>query len=185
MAAGQEIADELAGKPVVTHLVGRDGLCLGESVFCRAVVSGVRVASRDIDQKPGIAFGELRRQPYRTGGDIPDGLLRSAELNRNRNVVNDHVSWTEHRAKHHQVLAKLAGVRSGGLQRRVGLIAIAPPGGSRRSAEHGRTAQTQRSTPISVRRRVQVRGSQECDPARLLEVAGPHVDFCHAPRRSR
>lgn len=99
MAAGEEIADKLAGKPVVTHLVGRDGLCLGESVFCRAVVSGVRMASRDVDQKPGITFGELRRQPYRSGGDIPDGLLRSAELNRNRNVVNDHVSWTEHRAK--------------------------------------------------------------------------------------
>lgn len=105
MAAGQEIADELAGKPVVTHLVGRDGRCLGESVFCRAVVSGVRVASRDIDEEPGVAFSELRWQPYRAGGDIPGCLLRPAELDRNRNVMDDDVSWTEHRAEHHQILS--------------------------------------------------------------------------------
>lgn len=65
MAAGQEVADELVGKPVMAHLVRCGLLCLRESVFGCAVLSGVRMTPRDIDQESGGAFRELRRHSYR------------------------------------------------------------------------------------------------------------------------
>ncbi len=87
-------------EPMVTEFVGRDNFGLQQCIQGRCIVPKLSVASGNINQKPGAAFGELARHPINVHcWDMLHRFGCIAQFNSNDNMMDRHIGGAKHSAK--------------------------------------------------------------------------------------